>query len=279
MDISRNAQRGFHVIELIVIVVIVLVMGLIAWRMLSGSVNKSDSSSANRSTDSSRIQWSWNGGAWAASGVAPTCPEPLSFATPPTDLSKAVALLYPGQERGHNYKPHGGFIMNQSTNGDVTVRAIMDGYVTSGARYIEQGELQHMFTITNNCGIAYRYDHLAVLSPVFMTLANSLPAAKENDSRTTDFTNPVKITSGDTIATKVGFKTTSNYSFDLGVYDYRKRNRAADNTAYTGKHQNELSQAAYALCWLDMFGESNTTLLRNLPAGDAAMGKTSDYCN
>lgn len=276
---SAPNQRGFHVLEVVIIVVILFVLGLIAWRIISDSskspTKTTSSSQGGDGTTDTLIKWTWNGEAWAANGVAPDCPEPLVFSQPPTDMSRVTGVLYPGQTRGGNYKPHGGFRLDGGGN-DVTVKAIMDGYLTSGARYIEKGELQYLFTITNSCGIAYRYDHLATLSPLLQTIADSLPPAKENDSRTTNFDNPLHIKAGDTIATTVGFKNPTNVSFDLGVYDYRKRNVAANSAAYLSQHKNELSQAAYALCWLDMFPGTN---LRNLPAGDPAAGKSSDYCD
>ena len=154
----------------------------------------------------------------------------------------------------------------------------MDGVVASGARYIEMGETQYMFTIVNDCGIAYRYDHLLALSPTFQKLADALPAAKENDSRTTNFNNATVIKAGEEVATAVGFSKTRNVSFDLGVYDYRQRNQAAQSASYVTTHQNFLSQAGYALCWLDMFSTSDSAILTSLPGGDGTAGKTSDYC-
>lgn len=282
-------QKGFGHIAIVLIIVVVGFIGLVGWRVMSSnknndvvSVNDGSSNTPNNQTTTkdsgSIVSWEWNGSKWQSSGQAPSCNDPVKFSVAPTDLSKATAVLYPGQSRGGNYKPHGGFRFDNSTNSDVTVKAIMDGYVVSGSRYIESGETQYVFTIENSCGIAYRYDHLATLSETMQKIADSLPEPKVDDSRTTKFESPIQVKSGDVIATSVGFKNNSNVSFDLGVYDYRQTNEAAKDANFVKTHQNELSQAGYALCWFDMFSTSDSDLMKSLPAADANAGKTSDYC-
>ncbi len=96
-----------------------------------------------------------------------------------------------------------------------------------------------------------------------------------DESKTTPITKDNYVKAGDVVATAVGFKNTANYSFDLGVYDYRDLNSAAKNNAITKNNLPDLSQSGYALCWLDMFESVD---YRTYPAVDGKMGKTSDYC-
>lgn len=60
------------------------------------------------------IQQKTGGVAWDAES-APACPDPLILQTP-VDLTLATAILYPGQERGGDFKPHGGFRFDNSKN-------------------------------------------------------------------------------------------------------------------------------------------------------------------
>lgn len=276
MNITKNTQRGFHIIEILIAIVVIVLLGFVIWRFVI-SAGQDSQKSQSSGAESTAIAWGWNGEEWQAQGQAPDCKDPVKFTTTPADLSKATAVLYPGQTRGQ-YKPHGGFRFDGAKNDDITVKAIYDGYLTSGARYIEAGEVQYVLTFVNNCGIAYRLDHLATLAPAIQKVADTLPQAKVDDSRTTDFENPILVKTGEDIATAVGFKKTQNVSFDLGVYDYRKQNTAARSQAYKNAHKNELSQAAYAVCWLDMFPVEDSAIIKSLPAGDQAAGKTSDYC-
>ncbi len=280
-------RTGFTVIEvLIAVAVVAAISGLIIYATTGKKKDQSspEPTSSNQASEttqkqsSTAIDWQWMGEKWEASATPPACTEPVKFSVAPTDLSKATAVLYPGQTRGGNYKPHGGLRFDNAPDNNVSVKAIMDGRVTSGVRYIEMGETQYMFTIVNDCGIAYRYDHLLVLSPTFQKIADTLPAAKENDSRTTNFDNPASVKAGDEIATAVGFPKIRNVSFDLGVYDYRKRNEAAQSASYIATHKNFLGQAGHALCWFDMFSSADSAILKSLPAGDQASGKKSDYC-
>lgn len=287
---GKRDQSGIAHLMLLIGLIAVIVIALAGWRVMStketddntDTVNTSDNSNqqptAKKETsnnDEQQISWMWNGSAWSPSATAPDCSEPVSFSQTPVATDKVSGILYPGQKRGGNYKPHGGFKLNTPSN-EAEVVAIMDGYVTSGSRYIEAGEVQYMFTIVNNCGIAYRYDHLLELSPTFQKLADLLPEPKKDDSRTTNITQNNRVKSGDVIATAVGFKNTANHSFDLGVYDYRQTNDAAKRGTINAQGLPDLSQAGYALCWLDMFEDVD---YRSYPAVDAASGKTSDYCN
>ena len=132
-----------------------------------------------------------------------------------------------------------------------------------------------MFDFLNSCGIKYRFDHLYTLSPKFQELAEKLPEPKVDDSRTTNF-NPIKVETGETIATAVGLKQGGNVFVDFGVYDLRQRNEASKNSAWLQEHDND--QAAYAVCWLDILPSGDSEKAKSLPGGDSTSGKQSDYC-
>lgn len=233
------------------------------------------SANQNQSAGSATVTWMKTGNGWQASGTPPTCPSPVLEKTP-VSLAKATAVLYPGQTRGGQYKPHGGFRFDRSTNTDITVVAPMDADVVNAARYIESGETQYLFTFLNSCGIMYRFDHLLTLSPAMQKIADALPPAQEGDSRTTNLQTPVPVQAGDTIATAVGFLRTKNVSVDFGVYDLRSKNAASATADYSRAHSSDLEQ--HAICWLPILPGTDATNVAALPAGDQASGKKSDYC-
>jgi len=79
---------------------------------------------------------------WEPSATPPACPKPLQLVTP-TDLTLVTSVLYPGQYRSDNYKPHGGFRYDNSLSDDITIIAPMDARVVDGNRSLwkEQSEL------------------------------------------------------------------------------------------------------------------------------------------
>lgn len=273
-------QNGSHVLIVVLVIVVIAVVGFVGWKVIGKKDTQTQQTGMtqvprNEEKSTSSVSWMWSGSQWQSSGTPPQCPDPLVFKQSPTDVSKVTSVLYPGQSRGGNYKSHGGFRLSSN---DTTVVVPMDAKLVEGSRYIEQGEVQYMLRFTNDCGVSYRFDHLATLSPTLQAQAEKLPAAKENDSRTTNFDQPITVKVGDIVATVVGFKNTKNASFDFGVYDLRQRNKSAQDSNYVSQHQNELSQAAYALCWFDMLPKQDAQVVKSLPAADAASGKTSDYC-
>lgn len=230
------------------------------------------SASTSTSTD---IRWEMSSdGTYTPSGTPPTCPSPLVL-EPPADLSKAISILYPGQYRGGNYKPHGGFRFPDGAN-DVLVTAPMDASVVNGGRYLVDGEIQYTFDFVNDCGIKYRLGHFRTLSPAFAALAEKLPEAKEMDSRTTKIEPPVKIKAGDPIATAVGLTSVGNAFFDFGVYDLRQTNEASKSAAFQSAHADDPDLAWHAVCWFDLLSPANEAIVRGLPA--TAPGSESDYC-
>ena len=147
----------------------------------------------------------------------------------------------------------------------MTVTAPYAGNIVHASRYIESGEVQYLFEFQHSCGIAWRFDHLKTLSSALQTVADTLPAAKVDDSRTTAIEPPVAVSAGATLATNVG--VTNNTFIDWGVYDLRTNNGVT-------KSNNTL--ASYGVCWFDWLSASDEAAVRALPA--SADDKTSDYC-
>ena len=202
----------------------------------------------------------------------------------PVVATDVVAILYPGQVRGGDFKPHGGFGMNNTEDNLVDVKAPLDARITSGSRYIEQDELQYMFEFENDCGLKYRFDHLRTLSAKLQAVADKFPEAKVDDSRTTEIKGNVTVVAGDIVASAVGFEKSPddinrrNVGFDFGLYDTRQKNESAQDSVWVAAHQEDGDQAIYAVCWLDWLPATDAVMLKALPGGDGLMGKTSDYC-
>jgi len=246
-------------------IAILLVGALLTWYVVSGPTGSVRGvSTAN---------WWFDGSSWRVSGKAPSCPKPLTLLSP-VPLLKATSILYPGQTRGGNYKPHGGFRFDTSKSNDITVKAPMDALLVRGSRYIEIGEVQYMFEFVNPCGIMYRFDHLRVLSPKLAAVATTLPTAKKDDSRTTNLSSTVTVAAGEVIATAVGYQK-SNTSVDWGVYDLRSKNGASKQAAWAAQHDNELAE--HAICWFDVLSLGDKVKAKKLP-GSGVNGKKSDFC-
>lgn len=192
----------------------------------------------------------------------PACPNPLILQTP-VDLDKVTAILYPGQVRSGEFKPHGGFRFDNSKNDQIEVKAPMDAYITDATRYIEAGEVQYMFFFHHDCGIMYRFDHIMELPPKLLSIVEKLPEAKENDSRTTRINENIKVEAGEVIAKAVGFKS-GNVFVDFGVYDLRGK-------VVTNPWD-------HAVCWLDLLSKEDAQKVRSLPPGDLKSGSQSTLC-
>jgi hypothetical protein len=275
----KQSERGSSLLVILVAIVLLGAVGFVGWRVLKKPVNTNSGGIAQtpESKNSTDVNWVYNGKDWAASGEAPSCPDPLTIKSP-TDIKKATSVLYPGQTRGGNYKPHGGLRFDGLANDAVTVSAPMDMHLVEGSRYIERGETQYLLVFQNSCGLAIRFDHLLTLSEAMQKAADKLPAAQVDDSRTTPFTPTVNVKDGEVIATAVGFKKTQNVGFDFGVYDLRIRNLASKNATYSAARQAEGSQAFYAVCWVNMLKDGDAAIALALPGADQVAGKTSDYC-
>lgn len=243
--------------------------------------NSSNNSSSTASSSSSQILWSFNGSSWQYMGQGsnpPSCGSQI-ITQSPADVKLATAILYPGQVRGGNYKPHGGFLFGNAATNNVDVVAPFDAVIYRGSRYIEMGEVQYLFDFISPCGIMYRLDHLKTLTAKFQAVADTFPAAGEMTSGTTVVSPAFEVKAGEKIATAVGFsKNFKNVSFDFGVYDLRSKNSASQSTAFTSKKGVMAETGHYAVCWLDWLPGSDAATVKALPGGDQTSGKTSDYC-
>lgn len=222
------------------------------------------------------VPWEFTGSAWQAKATPPACPQPLQM-TSPVDISLVSGILYPGQERGNDYKPHGGFRFDGKNSEEINVTAPMDGFLVRASRYIEQDDVQYLLEFINSCGIMYRFDHISALSPKFESLYEILPAAQQGDSRTTNIDPPIAVEQGDEIATAVGFKTSENISVDFGVYDLRQPNTISQNETWATEHENIKELAYFGICWLDLLSKEDADTLRGLPKASTE-GSESDYC-
>jgi hypothetical protein len=219
------------------------------------------------------VTWSFDGSAWKASSTPPACPNPFTV-TLPIDITKASSTLYPGQVRGGQYKPHGGFRLDGTAYNAVTITAPFDAYIVDGSRHYEQGEVQMYFDFIHPCGIRYRLDHLHTLSSTMQVFADQLPPPTVGSQ--SYVIKPTLIKAGTVIATAVGHP--DNVGFDLGVYDLRQRNAASQSETFRTARADMMSNAYYAVCWFDWLSATEETAVRALPPGDGVSGATSDYC-
>lgn len=268
---SRN-KSGFSVVELVIILVVVGVIGAVGYMVMG---KKGDNKS---SSGSSTGGWALTQSGWESTGTPPACSDPMSIPSP-TDTSKVVSMLYPGQYRGGNYKPHGGFRFTDGTNDNITVTLPLDAKLYKGSRYTEQGETQYLLAFINPCGIMFKFDHLDTLTADFQKVVDdNFPPAKDNNSQTTNLSKDYSYKAGTVIATGVGFKKTKNSVFDFGVYDLRKKNAISANAEWAAAHKDDVEYAPYAVCWLDLLPSADSTRIKNLPAADSVSGAISDYC-
>lgn len=234
---------------------------------------KSDLADIQKKVGSS-VSWEFdqNTKVWQAIGVPPNCPEPFTFPSP-IDVTLATSVLYPGQVRGGDYKAHGGFRLDNLSGNDVNVYAPFDGKLVQAARHTQGSEVQYVLYFTNDCGMAYKLDHLLKVTEKFEKIFENVPLAGDNNTRTTQINPPVFTSKGELVATKVGLS--GNVFFDFGVYDLRKTN----GVNYKGRNIYNVEQyGGHALCWLDYLEESDKSIAKGLPGADGQSGKTSDYC-
>ncbi|HBB37122.1 MAG: hypothetical protein UX02_C0002G0330 [Candidatus Moranbacteria bacterium GW2011_GWC1_45_18] len=221
----------------------------------------------NVTAPAKKVRWNFDGEEYAPSGTPRACPDPLEIESP-VDVSKASSILYPGQYRGDDFKAHGGFRFDGYRSDAITVTVPLDARLQDASRYIEDGQVQYLFDFIHDCGIMYRFDHLATLTPRFEAYARQLPEAKVNDSRTTLFPDDVYVTTGDVIATSVNRE--GNVFVDFGVYDLRQKN------GITIDEKNSL--ARHGICWFDLLPASDAQRVKSLPASDERSGAKSEYC-
>lgn len=231
--------------------------------------------------NNNKASWTFDGKSWQANGTPPPCPNPLTLPSP-VDISLVTGILYPGQIRGNDYKPHGGFGFGNHTNNKVNVSAPMDGNLFKASRYLEYGEIQYSLYFINDCGMMYKFDHLRELTAKFNEILNNIPMGGEGDSRTTELRPAIFVTRGEHVATKVGFENfpggnnNRNVFVDFGLYDLRKTNGVNYDSAFRGKHPNINEYGTHAVCWFDYLSSEDEAIVRSLPTGNE--GKISDYC-
>lgn len=260
------------------ILLLVFGFGIVLFLVVWNRVNPQ-----NNSSKSSNVSWEFDYGStntWKVSGNPPACPDPLVF-DPPVDVSLASGILYPGQYRGGDYKPHGGFRFDNNPTNEVSVVAPIDGYLVSASGYLEGGEVQYLLVFINDCGIMYKLDHLLTLAPKFAEIMGKIPTGGEGDSRTTNIDPKVFVAKGEEIATEIGFRNfqgRKNIGIDFGLYDLRTTNQASKDQAYVSKHKGEEQLSFTALCWFDYLTQPSRATVKNLSAVGQE-GNTSDYCN
>lgn len=257
---QRSSQDGFHIILMVVAVVVIGVVGFVGYMLYAeGSA------------------WRFDGQKWVAARNAPACESPLEIASP-MDVKQATSKLYPGQVRGTDFKPHGGLSVDTAKDTKVTVYAIRDAKLVAAAKYRENDVVQYLLDFIDPCGIKYRYDHIAKVSPELAKYTDLLPL-RDNDSRTSDIDGPT-IKKGSTVATEVG--QAGNVGFDLGVYDLRTQNEASKTELYRTEQRriDDKEQSFYSVCWFDLLPPADRTIVNALPSrSNQQEGKSSDYCS
>lgn len=281
----HNSQSGIAHILIALIIVVVAVAGFAGWRVFSQSKNKNNqvtsSSEEPKSTETKNTEeliWQQAENGWRSTQTPPECPS-MPIMKMPADITKVTSVLYPGQTRGGNYKPHGGFRFDGFANDEVSVTAPIDGFAVRGGSYLAEGEVQYTFDVMNNCGVMYRIGHLRVLPDNLQKIADTWPAAQEGDSRTQQVDPAIYIKQGDILATTVGIIKGKNTFFDWGVYDYRQENSASKSSEYQQAHSQDKELSWHAVCWFDWLSGKDSASLKKLPAGDPTSGKNSDYCD
>lgn len=265
MKIHKLNQDGSHLLAVVLVILVVIVIAAVGWFVF----NK---------TKGSSWEWTFNGQTWDKPSGAPECEQPLQIGSP-MDVKLATSKLYPGEVRGTDFKPHGGLGIDDAPDNNVDIYAIRDAYLYQGSRYIENGVEQFMFDFMDPCGIRYRYDHLATLTPEFQAFADQLPPAKPDDSRTSPIDAPNIIKRGTLIATAVGQE--GNVNYDLGVYDLRQPNEASKTAIYQTdqKRIEDKEQSFFSVCWFDLLVEPDRGIVATLPSRSGEnIGTTGDYC-
>ncbi len=226
----------------------------------------------------SLVTWSQTSDGWRPSRTPPACANPLRILLP-VDITKATSILYPGQYRGGDYKPHGGFGFDDNPDQAIDVVAPLTGMAVRGSRYLENGEIQYSIDVISSCGIMYRLDHLLTLTAKFQAHADALPSAGES-SASTNFTPPFLVSEGEKLASAVGLtKPSKNVFVDFGVYDMRSFNQVSSDPAWIAQHPGNREMSGHAVCWFDLLDAQNEATVRSLPSRDGTNGKTSDYCD
>jgi hypothetical protein len=282
---KHDNKAGFALFEAIIILVVIGLLGVGGWYVVGRNKDKvetakSEASLSEEGESGANVTWEFDGASWRAmGGTAPTCDDRIPFKYSPVDTSLVTSILPPGQSRGGNYKAHGGFRFDNSQSTDISVKLPLDGQLTGMVRYIEAGELQYLVTFVNDCGLSFRFDHLAALTPAFQALADQTPEPKVDDTRSDPIRNGPKFKAGDELATAVGFAKMSNISVDFGVYDLRNPNNISKNSDWANEHASTKEQTFYGTCWYDFLPKADAGRVWNLVQAADASKSASDYCD
>ena len=217
---------------------------------------------------------------WAREGSPPACAEPIVLASP-VDLSLVTAILYPGQVRGDgpkDFKPHGGFILKAGIT-SVELRAPMDGYLTSVAKFTDDFGLHYGLTFQNPCGIQFGGGHFGALPPDIAAVVDKMPLKGYGESRTEPILPPYFVKKGQVIVTGLQEKANPERpGFDWGVADLRETNASSKDPRFRSLYGYAPWNTYYGVCWLDLLPPEQESIVRSFPGGDYKEGKNSEYC-
>lgn len=284
-------SRGFSVFELLIGLVLLSTLvgvGYFVWTRQNPDTKNADAPQPIKTKESNDVIWAFDEQKqewYVQSGKAPKCDSSFQFDSSPVDFSTVATVLFPGQYRGYNYKPHGAFRVYDATAGQVDIKMPVDAKITSLTRYLESPDnaMQYLVTFVNDCGIEIKFDHLATLSPRLQAIAETRPAAKLDDTRGDPNNKPTPelFKAGEVIATVIGHPNTKNYGFDFGVSDYREPNTISKNKDWVALHETYIASEWYGVCWFDMLpGEDADTAkkLSETPTNPEKPNLVSDYC-
>lgn len=272
----RTKKTSSRTPIMVIIAAIIIVGGFFIFKQQHRATN---TGGKRKTVQLSSVIWKADSaGTWSATnGTAPACPNPV-FKVSPVDVDQATGILYPGQYRNNDYKAHGAFRFDHNQSNEAFVRLPMDAKLVNASRYRENGETQYLLEFQNPCGIAIRFDHLLTLAPRFQAIADKLPAAQDNDSRTTAITDQPAFPAGELLATAIGFEKSKNYTVDFGVYDLRQPNKISQNSAWAAIHHATASQADYGVCWIDWLPSADKTRAQQITPRSTDEKAASDYC-
>ncbi len=230
--------------------------------------------------------WDFDGDTkWHAVSDAPECPSQV-LAISPVDVSKATSVLWPGQYRSTNYKPHGAFRFDNNKTGDITVSLPFDAHLVGATKYQQTGnsgvsDTQYLLTFENSCGYAVMFDHLYEIAPELTEVADKGATTGESNTEGRFLSKAEKklYKAGTVIATKTGFVKDGNIMFDFGVYDLRQPNEMSKNVEWANIHRMFASQTFYGVCWINLLPETDKAqAMKILPTGSNDRN-ASDYCS
>lgn len=243
---------------------------------------KTSSPTPNINTADNRPFWHYADGKmrWAREGSPPPCQEPLILGSP-VDLNLVQGILYPGQVRGdgpEDFKPHGGFQL-KAGNTSVELRAPMDGYLTSVAKFTDEFGLHYSLIFQHPCGIQFGGGHWGALPSDIQAIMGKIPLKAYGDSRTEEIIPPYFVKKGQIIVTGLQEKANPERpGFDWGVADYRQENEVSKNERFRDLYGAHPWNTYYGVCWIDLLPADQKPIVKSFPGVDMKSGKYSEYC-